>query len=274
LDESRNRQNSSWQLMAGGIGLAVILGMVSGAVQLRAEVPPPQDSRSYASAADQAAYNQTLNAVLPKIDLQQAGLGDLINALNEASQKANPVGLPVRFVVGGPSTIKVDLKFEGGTLNDAIALIAKQTKFQYKLSPLYAYYMDDGDAVLHAHISKVLCNFWPVDTSETMWSRMISISDGGMRLLQLQPDASGDVQKDLEKWGIQFPTGTIATCSPDKTHPGTNILTVKNTGDQVAQIFNMIMALSAGRLMPVVFGNGRETNDFSVVGRQPALRRG
>lgn len=257
LDETCNRGHSGRRLVVLAVGLAVILGAALGAAQLRADdTPSPYSFLPNTTDADQALFKQSLNTlILPSIELHQVTVLEALEAVRVASKKTNPPGLGMRSMVepqaaAGQLKEKIDLRLENGTLKDAITLIAREANLQYKITPSYAYYMNDSDDVIHPHITKVLCNLWPAHSPESMWGRVVIISDGGMRVLHLQPTPSGDVRESLEKWGIQFPLGTFAICNPEKTRPGQNELTIRNAGDEVAQVLNLVMAASSEEWHP------------------------
>ena len=257
LDSTRNRKGMDQRLALAGTGLVLALGLALGAVQLRAEDPAAQPGFApRTTALDRATFTQSLHAsLLPHLDLKQVDVFDALNAVRVASQKMNPPGLEFRWMMAPQETRhrfteKFDLKLDHCTLGDAIALLAKKARLHYRITPLYAYDMEESDStLLHPHLTKVFCVLWPANSTEGRLTPYFLLSDAGMRVLHLQPGPSGDVRDSLEKWGIEFPPGTVATCKPQNKKPGFNGLEITDTGDQAAQVFNLVVAASPELLL-------------------------
>jgi beta-lactamase regulating signal transducer with metallopeptidase domain len=206
--------------------------------------PAPEDQK----AQEQAAFIGAIDRVLPlHLDLKQASFEDAMTVARLAYEKASP-GLPMRSILELPGQApKIDLRLEKGSLREAMTLIAARAGLHVKIAPLHVFYVEDGSGnlALHPRMTKIICSFW-TDAhglyGTGLWSRVLVITDGGLRILHLTPDASGDVRKSLEQCGIQFPSGSSAICKPSPQWPGKNQLTVIETGDQLAEIINLVMA--------------------------------
>jgi beta-lactamase regulating signal transducer with metallopeptidase domain len=216
LDDTRNRKNSGPGLVVAAVGFAVIIGLALGAAQLRADDSSFYQDDLARADRENPYFTAAVDALtLPQMEFRQAKPQAVADAIEAASAKANPGGLPLRFFVFGPDS-RVDLKLEAGSLRTALASFAKATGLPYKVLPLNQYRIAENritkDNVLVFRLKAIICQLSSSASSLPLIDVRLSLPDRTVGLLGLTPDASGDVRRNLQAWGILFPPGTMAAC--------------------------------------------------------------
>lgn len=248
LDDTRNRGSADRRLVLMGTGLSIVLGLMSGAVQLRAADASSQEAVSPAPSTvakpGAALMQQKIDSIIiDKIYFDKADITEVLQSLTQKSKELDPDHQGISFVLqlsgntpvsGTPAPInpgihrEITIALENIRLGKIFNEIAHQTNLQY--------YVED-----HA------VYFRPaIDESEVLTVRTYLVPDNLFKMMSPAPGNSAstgsdtvDVKEQLAKLGFRFPVGATAIFLP-----ASGKMVVHNTPEQLDLIANLIGQMS------------------------------
>jgi beta-lactamase regulating signal transducer with metallopeptidase domain len=169
--------------------------------------------------------------VFHNIDLHQATLSEVVQALTVESVKVDPNHLGINFVLNLTTTTaapKVDLKFENASPKEIVDAIAKQTGFTYAIDD-YAIYLrpplrDEQSLTVRTYLAPA-----------SLLAQIRGGTEGQAQDAHPQTNGIIDVKTDLSALGFKFPTGASAVLISESDK-----MVVRDTPDQLDAIATYI----------------------------------
>jgi len=154
LDDTRNRAGADRRLIMAGTGLAAVLGLALGAVQLRAAEPaavsPPTPSTAKPGVA--LIQHKLDSIIIDKVHFNKADVGEVLQFLTVKSKELDPDKEGINFVlrVFTPTPEnhvhrEVSITLENVPLADLLDYVTQQTNLKWSIQDNAVYFAPAGN---------------------------------------------------------------------------------------------------------------------------------